>query len=155
MRLFLCLAVCLVHSGICAQAFEARTVSGARLSEAESKRFERLKKAPGVVRARLIAINEESLLDGALAELSLFDNVRVGFRVSKSEREQVWKGRAGRNFDRFVIRKVGGRYSGHILRDGKQYVLTPITKGVSALYEVDGQFECGLQAKKQPSRNED
>jgi hypothetical protein len=145
MQRFLCLTVGLLAVGLHGSpAFETRSVSSAGLKEHELQRYERLKKAPGVLRIKLVSLNEEALSHGAWVELPLFGNVREGFRVSKDERDPVWKGRSGKNFDRFVIRKIGGRYSGHVLYKGRQYVLTPVKSGVSALYELDGQFECGM-----------
>jgi hypothetical protein len=140
-------------SGFCgAPAFEERTVSSAQLSQKETQRYERLKKASNVLRAKLVAINDEMLTRGGSVEMPLFENLRADYQVSKEEREEVWKGRSGKNFDRFVIRKIGGMYSGHILHKGRQYVLTPLKSGVSMLYEMSLEFECGVGGSKKEHR---
>jgi hypothetical protein len=153
MRFFLCIAFCLVNTGATAsQAFEARSVSAAGLSELEAKRYERILRAPGVKRARLFTIHEESLVHGAWVEIPFFGGIREGFRVTKDGREAVWKGRGRDNFDRFVIRKVGGKYSGHILLKGRQYVLAPIKARYLILYEIENEFECGTQDVREAQR---
>jgi hypothetical protein len=51
-----------------------------------------------------------------------------------------------------MIRGSGGYYSGHLLHKGKQYVLVPIKRGVSVLYERSGDFSCGISEAKEAKK---
>jgi len=152
MRFIPQLFLCAVFNAFCAtSAFEARTASSASLSDVEAKRYERHKKMPGVKKVMLIAINAEAFSNGAWTDIPMFDNATERFQVSKDESGAVWKGKSGNNFDRFVLRNINGRYSGHVLVKGRQYVITPIKRGVSAMHEVSGNVECGMDAVKDES----
>lgn len=133
-----------VSSAVASPAFETKTTSIAELSNLEVQRYERLKKAPGVVRTKLITVNENAFSQGAWVYVPLFDGLLEGFRISKNKQESVWKGKGKQNSDRFVIRRVGELYSGHILLNGRRYVLIPAKKRVSLLQELSGGIDCGL-----------
>ena len=127
-----------------AAALEARTPESAHLNEREIRQFERIKKLPGVRRAKLVTVDDEVLSNKAF-ELDM-EGKRIRMNGVKSKNEALWKGRSEKGNDRFVIRNIGGKYSGHLLIKGKSYVLTPVKGGVSALYEVSNDFECGIGA---------
>jgi hypothetical protein len=122
--------------------FQSRTVSSAGLKQTESQRYQRMQELPGVVRVKLVEVNEAAFSQKNV-RLTFFGS-EADYSVSKRPRESVWSGRSGVNFDRYVIRKVGSGYSGQLLRGGKQYVLVPVKENVSALYEVRGSHECGM-----------
>ena len=128
----------------CAEAaFHSRTLTGLNVEEGE--RYERIKRAPGVTQVRLIALDEVRLTKSKV-QLEFFNGLREDFGLEGGRDRDIWVGRSGNNFDRFIIRKIGGRYSGHILHRGKRYVLIPIVPGVSALSEMHGRYECGIGA---------
>jgi hypothetical protein len=127
-------------------AFEARTVVSAQLTERETQRYERFRKMPGVRDVKMVAVDEQVLSRSTLpVDLA---GARVEFKVTRSKSDALWKGRSGKNFDRFVVRNINGLYSGHLLVDGRLYVMTPIKKGVSVLYEMKANLECGVGALK-------
>lgn len=128
--------------------FQERADLSARLNTKEAARYDRIKKSSGVLRAKLIAVNDTSFSQGTV-QLEMFAGARGDFRVAKDKREDVWKGK-GKNLDRFVIRKIGGKFTGHILHRGTQYVLVPIKGGVSVLIEQSNAgLQCGSKAQSE------
>lgn len=144
MRLPIGMIAFLAAASFSAEAlFQTRSVAGARLSAEEAERYDRIKKAPGVVRAKLVEVNAVAL-SRSMIQLEFFDGVRSEFSVENRKGEALWKGKSGRNFDRFVIRKIGNRYSGQVLHDGRRYVLMPLQPGVSVLYQQNlERIDCG------------
>lgn len=124
-------------------AFQSRTM--AELAVEEVERYERIRKAPGVKQARLVALDDARLTKSDI-RLDFFNGLREDFRMEEGRERNVWVGRSGKNFDRLVIRKSSRGYSGHILAAGRKYVVVPIKAGVSALYEIRGGVDCGLQS---------
>lgn len=144
-RRMLLAGVCAAVSSVFAESvFEERSVESARLTAAESERYEMMKRMPGVVRAKLIAIDEKALSRATSSEMSFFDGAKQQFQVT-STASGAWKGRV-EGSDRFVLRSFDGNYSGHLLINGRSLVLTPVKPGLSVLYELGGAFECGMDA---------
>jgi len=126
--------------------FQSTMDSSVQLNAAETAKYQHIKHFSGALQTKLISINENSFSQGSV-QLELFDGVQNNFEVQKDEHGTVWKGK-GTNLDRFVIQKINGKYSGQILYKGRQYVLTPVKEGVSALYEMTLDIKCGMDALK-------
>lgn len=129
----------------CVQAEVFRSVSAtqSRLDLNEARTYERLRDKETTRRSSLVAVDEAALVQKEI-RISLFDGQQAQYTVSKTL-DGRWKGR-GEGGDRFSIRPVGnGRYVGYVIHQRKRYVLSPVAKGVSVLYESDPYFACGVQ----------
>lgn len=122
-------------------AFQSRTVESAQLSAAEAEKYERIKRAPGTLKVRLVAFDERNFSAGKL-QVEGFNEGKGEFLVRVDGKSTAWRGKSVKNYDWFVIRKTGDMYSGFILNNGRQFGVLPIKPGVSALYLLDGVFDC-------------
>lgn len=126
-----------------AQIFQTKSISISRISLDEAKAYEKIRTNVGTLQSKLVMVQVASFTPGDV-ELDLFDGVRKLFPASWDSRESRWKG-SDSNGNRFSIRHVNGRYVGYVYHQGRRYILSPLSNGVSALYEQDPHFECGVQ----------
>jgi hypothetical protein len=150
MQRLICSLFCLAGAAwAAAPAFESRENLAAELKENEAVRYDRLKKIPGIKRIKLVSVDEAAFSQNDV-RLDLFDGKRGEFKMFHEEGNDALQGK-GTNLNRIAIREIDGRYSGQILYNGKQFVLTPVAKGVSALYEVDANVRCGVSGHNKES----
>jgi hypothetical protein len=132
-----------------AHAFAERGIQSTavlQMSAIENQRFDRIQRVSVGGQVKLIVM-DDSLLSGNMRQIELFDGSAVKFKITKNQSDPIWKGKE-KNFNRFVIRRVGKRYSGHFLYKGRQYVLAPIKDGASLLYETETNHGCGMGMKE-------
>lgn len=122
------------------QVFRGETATGI-LKPAEMKIYKGIKENKHTLRVKLISFQPMSLANGEV-NLEFFDQ-RGFFVLEENADTSVWKGR-GKGFDRIFIRNQDGKYIGHAMLNGRRYVITPISKGYSALYEQDNDYACGV-----------
>ena len=151
MRLFAFTLVFL--SGLAgAQAlFGAQAVSVGELRAEEKLRYEKVSKGRGVLRSKLVFVDPAALSRQSLS-MDFFGGEREQFQVKQVAGEKAWKGRGPKNFDRFVIRENDGKFSGYVLHNERQYVLTPLTRNISLVYEITNDQECGADSKRLEAR---
>ena len=123
---------------------EAKNVRGIDAEINATKAYTEAMKNPHIKYAKVLSVRGSALKEGALIEVVFPEGKSGIFNMKKGDGGSLWKGQ-GEKLDWFVIRKSGKDYSGQFLYKGRQYVLAPLSKGISIFYQLDGRFECGIK----------
>lgn len=129
--------------------FKADPTPSSDLAQKEAGILNAVKNGRAANKVKVISIDQFALSAGVI-EIELFKGTRGEFEVSKitvDDGDSLWSGHLiGKdpgNHDWFSLRKVNGRYTGHVILRGHNYVIIPISKGKSVLVEEDLNFTCG------------
>jgi hypothetical protein len=143
MRLPLSIALAAIAIYGSPSLFSGYSANASLSKGSENPEILRLRQSSRVLKVQLVSVNDSALSKTEKIQVGIFGDAPLDFVVRKSSlQKNLWEG-ATDKLDRFTVRKTGGLYSGQFLIRGRQYVLIPLQNKSSALYEVQGNFECG------------